>query len=105
MTEPGDTIIDDVFHCNRWEGMLAGTSPGEELELGRVRRIACGGAAVQDVARHGHHWLSSFLDYCERGGIGSLRSRSDGSYTLVLADSLPSRAEAWERVAATWPPV
>jgi hypothetical protein len=104
VTEPDDTIIDDVFHCNRWEGMLADAAPGEELELVRVRRMVCAGAAVPDVARHGRHWLSSFLDYCERGGIGSLRARSDGSYTLVLADPLPSRSEAWERVAATWPP-
>jgi hypothetical protein len=64
----------------------------------------CAGADASSVARHSRYWLETFLDFCERGGIGSLQSRSDGSYSLVLFDPLPSESVIWERIMATWPP-
>jgi hypothetical protein len=85
--------------------MLAGTRPGEEVELARVRRIVCAGATPNDAERYGEHWLTSFLDFCERSGIGTLRVRPDGGYALALTDPLPSCEQAWERVQASWPPL
>src|SRR5690348_10291948 len=103
MTVSDDTFIHDLYYGNRWEQMLAHAAPGEELELAEVHQIVCAGAAPSDVKRLGESWLASFLSYCERGGIGSLCAHSDGTYTLVLAQPLPTPAEAWARVGGTWP--
>ena len=103
MTATDGAIFYDHSYGNRWKGMLAGVAPGEELELTRVKRIVCAGASAADAQRHGESWLGAFLSFCERGRIGSLQSHSDGSYTLVLSDPLPSGAEAWERIEASWP--
>src|SRR5262249_51249013 len=98
MNKPENTIIDDLWHRGRWQAMLAGSPPGEQLELASVRQIACAGASTGDIERHGEAWTASFLSFAERAGIGLLKLRSDGSHVLVLADPLPSEAEAWERV-------
>jgi hypothetical protein len=100
---PLSTIFDDLSHWHRWPRMLAGCRPGEQLELERVKQIVCGGASPSDAERHGEHWVTSFLDFCERGRIAQLYARADGSFVLVLSDPLPTEEQAWERVEATWP--
>jgi hypothetical protein len=101
---PVSTIFDDLTHWHRWPGMLAGCRPGEHAELERVNQIVCRGASPSDAERHGEHWLVSFLDFCERAGIGEIHMRGDGSFVLVLADPLPSEQTAWKRIESSWPP-
>jgi hypothetical protein len=103
VTRPEEAIIDDFFHWKRWPSMLSEVSAGEELDLPRLRRIVCESASTPDTERYGEEWLGSFISYCERGGIGRLRLRADGSYALKLADPLPSVEEAFARVEAAWP--
>lgn len=102
MTGP-NTIFNDLHYWQRWPGMLGDIVPGEELELSRVWRIVCEGAASCDAERDGEAWLVGFIDFCERGGVAVLKARSDGSYVLVLADPLPSLDEAWSRITVGWP--
>jgi hypothetical protein len=98
-----DMVIHDLYHWKRWPMMLAGARPGEELSLARLRRVVCDGATTPEAERHGEVWLRTFISYCERGGVGVLRFRSDGTYVLELANPLPSIAEAMERVESSWP--
>jgi hypothetical protein len=94
------SIIDDLWHWRRWPAILAGIAPGEELEMSRVRALVCGDEGGIDV----EHWVTTFIDFCERGAIGDLRLRADGRYVFALADPLPTVDEAWRRVEASWPP-
>jgi hypothetical protein len=93
------TIIDDIWHWRRWPGMLAGIEPGAELEMAQVRTLVCGDARDIDV----EHWVTTFIDYCERGAIAELRLRTDGRYVLALVDPLPTVEDAWLHADASRP--
>jgi hypothetical protein len=90
------SIIDDVANWRHLAEALALAGEGE-LPLEQLRRMACGQATRGDVDEYGDHWTRTLVDLLERGGIGRLERRADGSIVFVFADELPTADEAWDR--------
>lgn len=94
------SIIDDVANMRHLPEVLA-LAGERELPLGRLRRMACGQASRADVDEYGARWTSTLIDLLERGGVGRLERREDGSVVFVFASELPSADEAWDRAFAS----
>ena len=97
------TIIDDVANRKHLPEVLALASEGE-LPLGRLRRLACGTATRATIDELGDRWTMSLVDLLERGGVGRLERRGDGSIVFVFCDELQTAAEAWDRAFAAVAP-
>jgi hypothetical protein len=94
------TIFDDVANRPLLPRVLA-LAAEQEVPLARLREIAVGSATATDAERLGDKWTISLIDLLERGNVGTLVRRDNGSVTFRFVDDVPSAEAAWARAMAT----